>query len=407
MGRRLKLNVGMLVFAVSAAVAGSSSPAVSASALNAGVPSQVVPAVSVAPVVSAVSPDAGPTSGGTKVTITGERFAGATTVAFGSTVVTLKKPSKSQTKIKVVAPAAAAPGTVDVTVTSPDGTSESTPADEFAYTPSPPVIGKLSPSHGPAVGAKSISINGESLTGATAVRFGSQSVPFTVKSAKDIKATVPPATAIGSVDVTVTTPEGTSAIAPADEYTYEAELPAVEELSPGSGPATGGTTISVKGEGFIGVSKVDFEGIPAAGFEFVNDGEILVVSPAHSVRKVSITVTTPEGTSPATCPGRTCKPVPKFEFVHPTVTSVEPKSGPVAGGTPITITGTGFATGAGETLIQIGTAYATSVHCSSYTTCTGITGAAKKAGSSAVIARIRTNVNEASEPNPEAMFAYE
>jgi hypothetical protein len=404
---RLKLNMGMLVFAVSAAVAGSSSPTVAASPLNAGVSSQVVPAASAAPVVAAVSPDAGPTSGGTKVTISGERFAGATTVAFGSTVVTLKKPSKSQTKIKVVAPAAAAPGTVDVTVTSPEGTSESTPADEFTYTVSPPVIGKLSPSHGPAVGGKSVSINGENLAGATAVRFGSQSVPFTVKSAKDIKATVPPATAIGPVDVTVTTPEGTSAIVPADEYTYEAEFPAVEELSPGSGPATGGTTISVKGEGFIGVSKVDFEGIPAASFEFVNDGEILVVSPAHSVRKVSITVTTPEGTSPATCPGRTCKPVPKFEFVHPTVTSVEPKSGPVAGGTPITITGTGFATGAEETLIQVGTAYATSVHCSSFTTCTGITGAAKKAGASAVIVRIRTNVNEASEPNPEAMFTYE
>ncbi|HUA74511.1 MAG TPA: IPT/TIG domain-containing protein [Solirubrobacteraceae bacterium] len=359
------------------------------------------------PAVLSVTPDEGPSAGGTKVTILGERFAGATTVAFGSTVVTLKKPSKSQTKIKVVAPAAAGLGTVDVTVTSPEGTSEATPADEFTYTSSPPAVGKLSPNHGPAVGGKSISVNGENLAGATEVRFGSQSVPFTVKSARDIKATVPPATAIGAVDVTVTTPEGTSAIVPADEYTYEAEFPAVEDLSPGSGPATGGTTISVKGEGFIGVSKVDFEGIPAASFEFVNDGEIIAVSPEHSVRKVSITVTTPEGTSPATCPGRTCKPVPKFEFDHPTVTSVEPKSGPVAGGTPITITGTGFATGKEETLIQIGKAYATSVHCSSFTTCTGITGAAKKAGASSVIVRIRTNVGEASEPNPEAIFNYE
>jgi hypothetical protein len=397
----------LLGAATLAAIALGTGVAGSASALQLSDAPGASPLASNGPVVLSVTPEEGPSAGGTKVTIVGEHFAGVTTVSFGSTVVTLKKPSKSQTKIKVVAPPAASLGTVDVTVNSPEGTSEATPADEFTYTASLPAIGKLSPNHGPAVGGKSISINGENLTGATEVRFGSQSVPFTVKSAKDIKATVPSATAVGSVDVTVTTPEGTSAIEPADEYTYEAELPAVEELSPGSGPATGGTTISVKGEGFIGASEVDFEGIPAASFEFVNDGEILVVSPEHSVRKVSITVTTPEGTSPATCPGRTCKPVPKFEFVHPTVTSVEPKSGPVAGGTPITITGTGFAIGTGGTLIQVGKAYATSVHCSSFTTCTGVTGVAKKAGVSSVIVRIRTNVNEASEPNPEATFTYE
>ena len=404
---RLKLNIGTVAAIVSAVIVGSASPAVAASGLNVGALSQVSPLASATPVVSGVAPDHGATAGGTKVTISGEDLKGVTTVYFGATEVVLPKAVSSQTKVKVVAPPGAL-GRVDITVSSPEaGTSAITPADEFTYTASLPVIDKLSPHHGPAVGGKAISISGENLAGATAVRFGSVSVPFTVKSAKGIKATVPPAKAIGSVDVTVTTPEGTSAIVPADEYTYEAEFPAVEELSPGSGPATGGTTISVKGEGFIGASKVDFEGIPAASFEFVNDGEILVASPAHSVRKVSITVTTPEGTSPTTCPGRTCKPVPKFEFVDPTVTSVEPKSGPVAGGTPITITGTGFATSAGETLIQVGKVYATSVHCSSFTTCTGITGAGKKAGANAVIVRIRTNVNAASEPNPEAMFTYE
>lgn len=400
---QLKL-FGVVALAAVAIAAGVAGPA---SALQlSGAPGAPLVAGS-GPAVLSVTPDEGPSGGGTRVTIVGERLAGATTIAFGSNVVTLTKPSKSQTKIKLVAPAATAPGSVDVTVTTPEGTSEATPADRFTYTPSQPSVEKLSPSHGPAVAGKSISINGEDLAGATAVRFGSQSVPFTVKSAKDIKATVPPATAIGAVDVTVTTPEGTSAVVPADQYTYEAEFPAVEDLSPGSGPASGGTTISVKGEGFIGASKVSFEGIPATSFEVVDDGEMVVVSPAHSVRDVSITVTTPEGTSPATCPGRLCKPVPRFAFVDPTVTSVEPKSGPIAGGTPITITGTGFATGKEETLIQVGKAYATSVHCTSFTTCTAITGASKRAGASSVVVHIRTNVAEASEPNPEATFNYE
>jgi IPT/TIG domain len=404
---RLKLNAGMLAVVVSAAVVGSASPAVAALDLGTGAPSQVGPLAAMAPAVTSVSPDTGPTSGGTKVTITGESLRGVTTVHFGATEVVLPKVVNSQTKLKVVSPPGSA-GIVDVTVSSPEGgTSAVTPGDEYTYHTSPPVILKLSPNHGPGAGGKAIKVGGTDLTGATEVRFGTQSVAFTVKNSKTITATVPPALAIGAVPVTVTTPEGTNEVTPASEYTYEAEFPAVEELSPGSGPATGGTTISLKGEGFVGASKVDFEGIPATSFEFVNDSEIIAVSPAHSVRKVSITVTTPQGTSPTTCPGRTCKPVPKFEFVHPTVTSVEPKSGPVAGGTPITITGTGFATSPEETLIQVGNVYATSVHCSSFTTCTGVTGAGKKAGASAVIVRIRTNVDEASEPNPEAMFTYE
>jgi hypothetical protein len=395
----------MLAVAVSAAALGSASPAVAALDLGSGAPSQVGPLAVMAPVVTSVSPDTGPTSGGTKVTIAGEALRGVTTVHFGATEVVLPKAVNSQTKLKVVAPAGSA-GIVDVTVSSPEGgTSAVTPGDEYTYHTSPPVILKLSPNHGPGAGGKAIKIGGADLTGATEVRFGTQGVAFTVKNSKTITATVPPALTLGTVPVTVTTPEGTNEVTPASEYTYEAEFPAVEELSPGSGPATGGTTISLKGEGFVGASKVDFEGIPAASFEFVNDSEIIVVSPAHSVRKVSITVTTPQGTSPTT--GRTCKPVPKFEFVHPTVTSVEPKSGPLAGGTPITITGTGFATSAEGTLIQVGNVYATSVHCSSFTTCTGITGAGKKAGASAVIVRIRTNVDEASEPNPEATFTYE
>ena len=404
---RLKLHMGVLGIVVSAAVVVSASPAVAASGLNVGAPALVSPLAVAAPVVSAVSPNHGATAGGTKVTIEGEDLRGVTTVYFGATEVVLPKAVSSQTKIKVVSPPGPI-GSVDITVSSPEGgTSAVTPSDEYTYTASPPVILKLSPNHGPGAGNKSFKIAGAELLGATEVRFGTRSIAFTVKNSKTITATIPPALALGAVPVTVTTPEGTSEVTPASEYTYEAEFPAVEELSPGSGPATGGTTISLKGEGFIGVSKVDFEGIPAASFEFVNDSEIIVVSPAHSVRKVSITVTTPQGTSPTTCPGRTCKPVPKFEFVHPTVTSVEPKSGPVAGGTPITITGTGFATSPEETLIEVGNVYATSVHCSSFTTCTGITGAGKKAGANAVIVRIRTNVDEASEPNPEAMFTYE
>jgi hypothetical protein len=138
----------------------------------------------------------------------------------------------------------------------------------------------------------------------------------------------------------------------------------------------------------------------------INDTEIEAVAPPGTVRKVPVQVKTPEGISPALCAGSLCKPIPKYQYDHPTVESVEPKSGPVAGGTPIAITGTGFATGAEEMRVQVGKAYATSVHCTSITFCTAVTSAGKL-GPQPVVVRMKTNVEEASEPNPEAIFDYE
>jgi hypothetical protein len=80
----------------------------------------------------------GPTSGGTSVTITGTGFSGATSVAFGSTT-TSNFTVLSDTQITVVSPPGN-PGTVDVTVTTPAGTSAPSAADLFTYVP--PVSGE-------------------------------------------------------------------------------------------------------------------------------------------------------------------------------------------------------------------------------------------------------------------------
>src|ERR1700760_505450 len=286
------------------------------------------------PSVLSVTPDEGTNVGGTKVAIGGERLTGVTTVDFGATPVALKKPSKSATTIKVVAPSGT--GTVDVTVTGPEGTSAATRSDRFTYTPSSPVISKLSPDHGGAAGGIALSVSGVNFSGATAVHFGTTSAPFTVKSAKVIKTTVPPAHAVGPVGVTVTTPEGTSA---PSAYVYEAESPAVEELPSTWGPAVGGNTVPVRGKGFLGASRVTFDGNEAVSFETISDTEISAVAPPGTVSKVAVQVTTPEGTSRANCPGRGCKPVPHYEYREPTGTPIEPGTGRLPGGTPAAIPG--------------------------------------------------------------------
>ena len=82
------------------------------------------------PTVTAVSPASGPTAGGTTVIITGSNFTGATTVKFGNGNAT-SFTVNSNTQITAVDPAGT--GVVDVTVTTPGGTSTTSSADQFSY----------------------------------------------------------------------------------------------------------------------------------------------------------------------------------------------------------------------------------------------------------------------------------
>jgi hypothetical protein len=83
------------------------------------------------PVITAISPSAGPPAGGTLVTITGTGFTGATRVAFGAVAATSFN-VVSATKITAVAPAQPA-GSHHITVTTPVGTSPLVSADIYTY----------------------------------------------------------------------------------------------------------------------------------------------------------------------------------------------------------------------------------------------------------------------------------
>ncbi|HEX7134128.1 MAG TPA: DUF4214 domain-containing protein [Iamia sp.] len=84
-----------------------------------------------------------------------------------------------------------------------------------------PAVTELSPTTGEPTGDTEVTVTGTALRGATAVRFGStDATSFTVVSDTEITA-VAPAHDEGEVDVTVTTPGGTSVAGPAALYTYE------------------------------------------------------------------------------------------------------------------------------------------------------------------------------------------
>jgi hypothetical protein len=146
---------------------------------------------------------------------------------------------------------------------------------------------------------------------------------------------------------------------------YASNPPVVTGVSPKSGPVAGGTTVNITGVDFTGATAVEFGSTKASGVT-VNSGgtSITAVSPAVAVAgKVHVRVTTPEGISQTSS-------TDTFKFT-PTVTNVSPNTGPPAGGTTVTVTGTGFAVGA--TILKIGPRRAVSVSCTTTTKCTAIT----------------------------------
>lgn len=169
------------------------------------------------PVVSALAPSMGPVGGGTAVTITGSGFTGATAVTFGA------EPATSFTVVNgrtIHAQSPPAPvETVPVVVTTPTGSSAPSSSAQFSYLPSPLVTG-LSPPAGAETGGNTVTITGSGLTDATEVAFGTATTTdFTVWSDTTIT-TFAPADAVGTTDVTVVTPGGTSPTIPSDHYTY-------------------------------------------------------------------------------------------------------------------------------------------------------------------------------------------
>jgi hypothetical protein len=277
------------------------------------------------PYVSSVSPTSGPAAGGTSVTVSGFNFSGATNVRFG----TASAPSftvNSTAKITAITPPGS--GTVQVRVTTPEGTS--TQSVTFTYiTPVPPTLTSVSPDEGPTYGGNTVTLTGTNLSGATAVRFGTtDALSFTVVSSTQITADVPPGPA-GTVDVTVTTPAGTS---PGVPYFYT-DAPVLTDLSSAKGPVSGGNTVTITGLNLLNPTSVSFGEVTATDITEISSTQLTAEAPAGS-GGTQVTVTTPGGTS---------NPLPYSYLQAPVLIDITPAQGPTSAGDIITLEGTRLA----------------------------------------------------------------
>lgn len=82
------------------------------------------------------------------------------------------------------------------------------------------------------------------------------------------------------LDVVVTNPDGQSGTL-AGGYTVTFPAPAVVSVSPSSGPATGGTSVTVTGSNFQSGATVLFGSKPATNVVVVSATEITCVTPSE------------------------------------------------------------------------------------------------------------------------------
>ena len=237
------------------------------------------------PTVSSVSPNSGPTTGGTAVTITGTNFATGATVTFGSTAATSVVVVNSTT-ITATTPAGSA-GAVTVTVTNV-GSQSGSLASGFTYMVTP-TVSSVSPNSGLVAGGTAVTITGTNFATGATVKFGSTAATnVVVVSSTTITATTPAGTA-GAVTVTVTSSGGQSGSL-ANGFTYIGQ-PTVSSLSPNNGPTTGGTAVTITGTNFATGATVTFGGTAATSVVVVNSTTITATTPAGSAGAVTVTVT--------------------------------------------------------------------------------------------------------------------
>ena len=311
------LTVGLTVDAASSAVCSISGGAVSFQATgtctidanqagdqNYAAAAQVQQsfAVYAAPTVTSISPSSGTAAGGTTVTITGTGFIGATQVSFGSTTALFTV--VSATSITAASPPGS--GTFDVTVTTAEGTSATSPADRFTYVASAPTLTLTStPAATAQVGLAysqsnvagggtspySYSLYAGTLPAGTALNASTGTVSGTPSTAGAFNYAIQ-VTDSGSPTPQTATQVVSGTIAPAASTT-----PTIASVSPNGGPPGGGTSVTITGTNLTGATAVTFGGAAAAQFAVNGATSITAVSPRGAIGAVDVTVTTGNGTS--------------------------------------------------------------------------------------------------------------
>ena len=150
--------------------------------------------------------------------------------------------------------------------------------------------------HRTAAGGTSVTITGTGfLAGATVTLGGTAATNVNVASSTSITATTP-AHAAGAVSVVVTNSDAQSGSLN-NGYTYRNPAPTVTSITPTTGTAAGGTSVTITGTGFLAGATVSLGGTAATGVNVVGSTSITATTPAHAAGAVNVVVTNTDAQS--------------------------------------------------------------------------------------------------------------
>lgn len=280
----------------------------------------------------------------------------------------------------------------------------SSPSGQVSYTvpggsgggSTAPTFSAISPTSGPLGGGTTVTVTGTNFRSGSQVWVGGRAASTTFVSSTQLRATTPAGTAAGLTHVSVTTPSYAT-VTRNSAFTYTSSTsgsaPTFSSISPTSGPLAGGTTVTVTGTNFRTGSQI-WVGGRSVSTTYVSSTQLRARTPAGTAAGAThVSVTTPDFPTVTRTGAFTYTGTASSS--SPNISGVSPTSGPLAGGTTITITGSGFVSGA---TVRLASRAATSVTFVSSTQIRARTPAGWQAGGVIVVVT-NPNGNTASRNN--------
>lgn len=315
--------------------------------------------------VHEVSPAAAPANTGGNLEIRGHGFVPGQMEVFFGDAETLGQITVFGGGTRMLVPIPAhAPGVVDIRVVHPNSTSITRLA-EFTFLGPMPTRTVLTPESISSLGGN-ITITGEHITAETQISYrGVGTAPLGqpdylggLSLGRGYMRTPPTSISFQMGPLKRYLSVGEFRMLPVPGvfstaiYSFpiqQAPQPSITEIHPVGGPTTGGTELTISGFGFHPQARVIVGSVFARQVTFLNSNALTCIVPPNTGGPVTVHVMNPDDGYGSLVNG----------YTYRGIGSLSPTSGPITGGTAVTIKGFGFSAGAAS--VTFGGVAATSV----------------------------------------------
>ena len=192
----------------------------------------------------------------------------------------------------------------------------------------------MAPIQGSTSGGTAVVITGANMYGVTGATFGGIAATSISHDSNTQLTVYSPPNSAGSGSVVLS--YGTSSTVTAGTFTWNVNAPTITSITPGSGPTSGGTVVTIIGTNFTQTTtSVLFGANPGVSFTYISPTQITVTSPP-GVAGPAVNVTTTNGT------GSTAYGSGFVYYTTPVPSGLSPAQGPTTGFTTVNISGSGF-----------------------------------------------------------------